>query len=153
MVNGGWPDAAFVKIFWFGAASLREQVSHFNVVFVGVRANLGVQFLPMQLAMARTRISGEQLKHMTHSCARSISITSCDASLQPSNAIVFRTPRPCNAPSTTLACTCESSCNSMSRNWMRYTHTGRSQQLSNGERCTRLHRNTRVSHTNTKTTT
>ena len=36
---------------------------------------------------------------------------------------------------------------------MQHTHTGRSQQLSNGERCTRLHRNTRASRTNTKTTT
>jgi hypothetical protein len=32
---------------------LRKQISHFNVVFVGIGAHLGVQFLPMQLAMTR----------------------------------------------------------------------------------------------------
>ena len=71
--------------------------------------------------------------------------------MQPSNAIEFRTPQSCTAAWSTLTCTCESNCNacsSISFNSMKNTHTGRSQQLSSGERCTRLPTSMRVACTN-----
>jgi hypothetical protein len=52
-----------------------------------------------------TRVS-EQLKRRR--ARRSITVISCDVSLQPSNAIEFRKPQLCIAPLTTLACTWES---------------------------------------------